>query len=307
MSQKEKILDAYSQAVRHAVEVAGPAVVRVATGRTGRHFRPGAWQEGVGSGVIVDKAGAVVTNYHVVAQAQTIEITLVDGRRFPARVVAVDRRRDLALLTSDFNRVQPARLGDSDQIVVGQLVVAIGNPFGLDHTVTAGVVSARNRSIYGPHGPVTNLLQTDASINPGNSGGPLVDSDGDVIGINTAKIAGAQGIGFTVPINEVKAFLKRYQTTGRGEHAWLGIAGVPQFLEDGGRGLLIIQVAPESPADKAGLKILDVIERINDHPVHDQTDLLNLLSDIPAGARVRLDIVRGERRYEVTVLTGDSA
>lgn len=307
MTAQDQILDAYSRAVRRAIDTVGPAVVLVRTDRSGRPGRRRVWQAGVGSGVVVDTKGSVVTNYHVVQGAARIEIQLADGRAFPAKVVATDRRKDLALLASELVHSEPARLGDSDQVVIGQLVVAIGHPLGLDHTVTTGVVSARNRSLQGPHGLVANLLQTDASINPGNSGGPLVNADGDVIGINTAVIAGAQGIGFAVPSNDVRAFLARYESTGQGEQAWLGISGVPQILDDGGRGLLILQVVPSSPAERAGLRPLDVMRAIDGRPVHDHASLLQQLSRVAAGARIGIEIERGGQSMTVQVQTSGAA
>ena len=307
MTSQEQILDAYSQAVRRAVDTVGPAVVLVRTDRSVQSGHRRIWQSGVGSGVIVNKRGSVITNHHVIDGASEIEIQLADGRAFPAQVVATDKRKDLALLTSELVHAEPVRLGDSDRIVIGQLVVAIGHPLGLDHTVTTGVISARNRSLQGPHGLVANLLQTDASINPGNSGGPLVTADGEVIGINTAIIAGAQGLGFAVPSNDVRAFLVRYESTGQGEQAWLGIACVPLLLSDGGRGLLILEVVPDSPAHRAGLRPLDVLRTVNGQPVYDGTSLMHQMCRIAAGEWIRVEIERGGRGVTLHVQTSGAA
>lgn len=302
MRQEERILDAYSAAVRRAVETAGPAVVSIRTERAGP-MHHGLWQAGIGSGLVIDSSGLVATNAHVVAGAQRVEVGMPDGRRFPARVAATDRLRDLALLEAEIRGAEPGRLADSDQTVVGQLVIAIGNPLGLEHTVTTGVISARNRRIHTPRGPVGGLLQTDASINPGNSGGPLVDADGAVIGINTAVIAGAQGIGFAVPSNDVRALLDRYDASGSGERAWLGIAGAPQTLEDGRKGLLILQVAPGSPAERAGLRSLDVLLSVDGTAVSDQAGLMLHLSRLAAGARVEAEVERSGRLLTVWIHT----
>lgn len=305
-------MDAFSRAVTRAVELVGPAVVRVATRREVPDVY-GIWpsqRTGLGSGVIVDPDGLTVTNYHVVegAAGDEVHATLSDGRTLPAAIVGTDPPHDLALLRLEGHGLPVARLGDSDRLRVGQLVVAMGNPLGLEATVTAGVVSAVNRTLRTPTGVMTGLLQTDASINPGNSGGPLVDSAGRVVGINTAVIMGAQGIGFAVPVAAVSALLARYGRTGQVDPAWLGLMGVNQWVEDpDGRrrlGVLVLQVIPGGPADRAGLQPMDVIVAVNDRDVEGYEGLRRQLGRVAAGERVTLEGLRGERAFRTTVTAG---
>lgn len=299
-----EVLDAYSQAVIHATEVAGPSVVQVRT----QHVPPAFFglvppRQGLGSGVVVDASrGRIVTNSHVVAGSEMVEVGLQDGRRGRARLLASDPARDLAVLETDLRPLQAAQFSTRPPRV-GQLVVAIGNPLGLESTVTAGVISATGRSLASHLGEMTDLIQTDASINPGNSGGPLVDSAGLVVGINTAVISGAQGIGFAIPAQAVRQFLAEVeqgqaQRLGQSDRLYLGLSGIPQMLEDGRLGLLILEVFPGSPAAAAGLQPLDVILTVNGRPVATPDEIRSVLRR--AGRRpVWVEALRQGRKLRV--------
>ena len=302
--------DPFSQAVTRAVRRAAPAVVGIST-----RAEPGppAWfpfAQGTGSGVVVEPSGLVLTNRHVVGAARNVFVILQDGRRLPARVLGDDPRNDLALLKVQAESLPAAELGDSDRLQVGQLVVAIGNPLGLQTTVTAGVVSALNRSLRTPYGLMEGLIQTDASINPGNSGGPLVDSEGRVVGINTAVLAGAQGIGFAVPARAAAQLLARFSRTGTVAGAWLGIAAVNLWLEEPGPGreaslgALVLSVTPGGPADRAGLQPLDVILSMDGKPVEGFDGLRRRLAAVSAGELVVLEVRRGDRVLQLPVVAG---
>ncbi len=308
----EQLLDAFSEAVTRAVDRVSPAVVRIAAREETTPFY-GPWpsrREGIGSGVIVSPDGLVVTNHHVVAGAQRLFATLRDGRVLPASVLGQDPAHDLALLRLPAQALPAAELGDSESLRVGQLVIAIGNPLGLEATVTTGVVSAKGRTLATPTGLMANLIQTDASINPGNSGGPLVDASGRVVGINTAVILGAQGIGFAVPVSAVRDLLARYGRTGEAHSGWLGIHAVDQWLDaspgqrEGRLAALVLQVAPDSPAQRAGVQPLDVIVAIDGRRVQGLEGLRRELARRAAGERVVLDILRGDATLRLPVVLG---
>lgn len=263
-----EILDSYSLAVTTVAEQVSPAVVNIRTfGRT--DGRPGYDAGGAGSGVIIAPDGYALTNSHVVHSAQRIEATLSDGRTFPARLVGDDPTTDLAVVNIDSAGLPAAELGDSDRLRVGQLVIAIGNPFGFQTTVTAGVVSALGRSLRGQSGRlIEDVIQTDAALNPGNSGGPLVDSRGRTVGINAAVIQGAQGICFAIPINTARWVAGLLIRDGHIRRAYLGIAGEVLRLrssavrDSGGvapTGVAVVQIVAGSPAERAGIQPRDVI------------------------------------------------
>ena len=304
-------MDAFSRAVTRAVRRAGPAVVGISTSREmpKPHFWP-PHRQGIGSGVVVDPSGLIITNRHVVAGAREVYVTLHDGRRLPAEALGDDPQNDLALLKVQADSLPSAELGDSEQLEVGQLVVAIGNPLGLEATVTAGVVSALNRSLRTPYGLMEGLIQTDASINPGNSGGPLVDSEGRVVGINTAVILGAQGIGFAVPSRTAAHLLARFGRTGTVAAAWLGISAVNLWLEEPGPerpealGALVLSVMPGGPADRAGLRPMDVILSVDGEPIAGFDGLRRRLAGVSAGELIVLEVRRGERVLQVPVVAG---
>jgi len=296
----EELLDSYSKVVIAAVEKVGPSVVHVQVLRPGPR---GAAQTGAGSGVILTPDGYILTNSHVVHGARDVRVALVDGREFPAQLVGDDLATDLAVLRIPANDLPAAPLGDSDKVRVGQLVIAIGNPFGFQFSVTAGVVSAVGRSLYTAAGrPVDNVIQTDAALNPGNSGGPLVDSRGRVIGINTAIIFPAQGLAFAIPINMARWVAALLIRDGRVRRAYLGITGqnrpLPPWVVRGlqlpaNQGVTVVEVAPGSPAERAGLRPGDIIIGLDGRVIRRLEDLHRVLTaeliNRPTAVRVLRD------------------
>ena len=298
------LLDAYSRSVTNVVENVGPSVVRLDI----RHADGS--RAGSGSGVIVSPDGLILTNSHVVQGAKRAEATTLDGRSLAARVLGDDPDTDLALLRVDDNATLPtARLGDSKQLKRGEIAIAIGNPLGFDATVTAGVVSALGRSLKSKSGRlIDDVIQTDAALNPGNSGGPLVSSRGEVIGINTAMIAGAQGICFAVAANTARFVLSEIIRHGRVRRAYLGVGagtialprrialrlGIAQAT-----GAALTTVEAGSPADEAGLLTGDIVLAIDGAPVTGADDLVRLLDAEKIGRTIPLDALRrsDKRRF----------
>ena len=270
-------------------------------------------QQGMGTGFIISPDGYILTNNHVVNGADEIMVKLVDGREIKAVLKGQDDKLDIALLKIDDKQPLPAaELGDSDALEVGEWVMAIGNPFGLAHTVTAGIVSAKGRVIGS--GPYDDYIQTDASINPGNSGGPLFNSAGRVIGINTAIVAGGQGIGFAIPSNMVKAVVNQLKTTGHVTRGYLGVNFdilTPNLAKSLGlssdKGAIISHVEKGSPADKAGLKVEDVIVEFDGHPVNGDTDLPMLVAAAPVGKEVNVVVYRKGVHKTVVVVVGQNS
>jgi len=291
-------------------------------------------QEGTGSGFIIDDQGYILTNNHVVADADRLEVTLADKTRVRARLIGRDPHNDLAVIKIDVPRekLNPLRLGDSNRLQVGQLAIAIGNPFGLDRTVTRGVISSLGRTLRAESGRVMRgIIQTDAAINPGNSGGPLLNSKGEVIGINTAIFSpsgGNVGIGFAIPINTAKRLLPELIRKGRASHPWLGIAGMditPELAKDLGlpvrEGILVAQVYPGSPAERAGLRgsrkplrvgntIVrtggDIITAIDGRKLSSVDDLTSYLDlERKVGDIVRLDILRDGQSLSLPIRLGE--
>jgi serine protease Do len=270
-------------------------------------------QGGSGSGVIVSRDGVVLTNAHVVGQAGTVEVGLADGRSLRGQVVGRDPGIDVAIVRVSATNLPVAPLGDSDKLEVGQSAIAIGNPLGLDRTVTSGVVSAVNRN---PRGiDLTELIQTDAAISPGNSGGPLVDSRGRVIGINTAVLsgAGASGLGFAVPINLANDVVRQVLTTGRITRAFIGIGYgeldaeiARQFSLPVKEGIIVGRVEPGSPAARAGLRVQDIIVRANNTPITGGGDLRRVLRSLTPGATMRLEVVRPSGRQTISLQLGEA-
>jgi len=296
----DELLDAYSTAVVHAVETIAPAVVRVERGRGG------------GSGVIFAPDGFVLTNSHVVHGANQFTVTLSDGRETRGDLVGDDQHTDLAVLRIDASSLPWAGLGDSRRVRVGQIAIAIGNPFGFDYTVTSGVVSALGRSLRARNGRLMDdLLQTDAALNPGNSGGPLVTSQGEVIGVNTAMIAAAQGLSFAVASNTVRFVVSRLLRDGRIRRSYIGITGqrttVPRRMARFHQlavtsGILVTAVEPRSPAASAGIAAGDVIVSFGDVAVGSADDLHRILTEDQIGVASRLTVIRGaERRRAIVV------
>jgi serine protease Do len=268
---------------------------------------------GSGSGVIVRPDGHIVTNAHVVGNARTVEVSTADGRTFQGTVLGTDSDIDIAVVKINGTNLPVAPIGDSDRLEPGQIAVAIGNPLGLDRTVTRGVVSAVNRDPRGI-GIAGGLIQTDAAINPGNSGGPLLDSSGRVIGINTAVLAGTTGLGFAVPINLAVDVLNQIVTTGRVRRAFIGISSreiTPEvaryFNLPVEEGVVVVTVAPNSPAARAGIRQGDFVVGMNGSPIRDSGDLVRLLRARRPGDTARLQLVgeNGARR-EVSVRLGEA-
>ena len=288
-------------------------------------------QEGQGSGFVIDKDGHILTNYHVIADARQVEVTLHNRKKYRATVIGTDPAHDLAVIQIKAPDLVPAVLGDSRNLQVGQKVYAIGNPFGLAGTMTRGIVSSI-RPVREPNGAtIDEAIQTDASINPGNSGGPLINWHGEVIGINTmilSSVSQSAGIGFAIPINTAKAVLNDLMTLGRVRRPALGvrtIAITPELADEMGlpadHGLLIIQVTSGSAADQAGLRggteraYLgntpislggDLIVAIDDQKIEDEQDLAQIMNNHRAGDSVKVTIYRGKRKMDVTVSLGEA-
>jgi S1-C subfamily serine protease len=307
------LLDAYSRAVTGVADLVGPAVVRIDVYKGKRPARAGS-----GSGVIVAPDGLVLTNSHVVGGASRVELTTVDGRSLTARVVGDDPHTDLALVRADASVTLPsARLGDSKKLRRGQLVVAIGNPLGFESTVTAGVISALGRSLRAQSGRlIDDVIQTDAALNPGNSGGPLASSRGEVVGINTAVILGAQGICFAVAANTASFVLGELVRHGRVRRAFIGVSAqhtaIPRRLQvaaglEQATAATVTAVERESPAAAAGLMSGDMIVALDGIPVTGADDMIRILTGERIGRNVAVDVLRLGTRRQFTVVPGDGA
>src|SRR5512139_1930782 len=268
-------------------------------------------QKGVGSGVVISREGYILTNNHVVDEADQIKVKLADGKEYDARVVGRDSKTDLALIKIEGgSNLQPLKLGNSDELKVGRWVVAVGSPFGLEQTVTAGIVSAKGRVIGS--GPYDNFIQTDASINPGNSGGPLINMKGEVVGINTAIIASGQGIGFAIPINMAKEIAPQLREKGHVTRGWLGVSiqeVTPELAKSFGlnekKGALVAQVFSNSPAEKAGIEQGDVIVEFDGKEVADSKDLPRIVSATPVGKTVTIKLSRNGKVLDRQVKVGE--
>lgn len=272
----------------------------------GQHPRREFKQQSLGSGFVLDKDGYIVTNNHVIEDADEIKVILNDGQEFDAKIIGTDVTTDLALIKIKSDKNLPVlELGDSDKLDIGQWVIAIGNPFGLDHTVTAGIVSAKGRVIGA--GPYDDFIQTDASINPGNSGGPLINMSGRVVGINTAIIAGGDGIGFAIPINMAKKIINQLKKNGEVTRGWLGV-GIQdldkELKEYYGvkKGVLITEVFPDDPADKAGIKPKDIVQSINGNDVNSARDLSALVAGLIVDEKVKVKISRDGKSITISVV-----
>jgi Do/DeqQ family serine protease len=265
-------------------------------------------QPGLGSGVIIDKRGLVLTNFHVVKGADEIIIRLSDKREYRGQILGTDPKTDLAVVRfSSDHPLTVAAMGNSDDLRVGEWAVAIGNPFGLDQTVTVGVISATGRSDVGI-ATYENFIQTDASINPGNSGGPLVNLKGEVVGINTAIVAAGQGIGFAIPINMVKRVVDQLVDKGKVVRGWLGVSLQPLSAElaqslglSGTNGAVVGSTMADGPAAKAGLQQGDVIVSFSKIPVEDYRHVQRLVADSPVGKIITLEILRKKQKMDVPV------
>jgi Do/DeqQ family serine protease len=281
-------------------------------GSEGPGQRPEFRQPSLGSGVIIDKRGLVLTNFHVIKGADEITVRLSDKREYRGKVMGTDPKTDLAVVRFDPDHdLRVAALGDSDALKVGEWAVAIGNPFGLDQTVTVGVISATGRSDVGV-ATYENFIQTDASINPGNSGGPLVNLKGEVVGINTAIVAAGQGIGFAIPINMVKRVVDQLVEKGKVVRGWLGVALQPLSAElaqtfglKDTTGALVASTVPGSPAATAGLQQGDVILGYDKTPVEDYHHLQRLVAETRVGKAITLDVFRKKQRISVSATVAE--
>jgi serine protease Do len=268
-------------------------------------------QRSLGSGFIIDKEGYILTNNHVVEKASAIKVRLKDGKEYDAKIIGRDSKTDIAVIKiSTKNGVTVAPLGDSDKLEVGEWVLAVGNPFGLEHTVTAGIVSAKGRVIG--QGPYDDFIQTDASINPGNSGGPLFNLKGEVVGINTAIVSGGTGIGFAIPINIAKSLLPQLKSKGKVVRGWLGVViqkVTPELAKNfnlkESEGALVSDVVEESPASKADVRRGDVIVSFDGHAIKEMEQLPKLVAGIEVGKKVKLGLIREGKSLEVDVTIGE--
>jgi Do/DeqQ family serine protease len=266
----------------------------------------------LGSGVIIDKRGLVLTNFHVIKGADEITVRLSDKHEYRGKVMGTDPKTDLALVRFEpDHELRVAPLGDSDTLKVGEWAVAIGNPFGLDQTVTVGVISAIGRSDVGV-ATYENFIQTDASINPGNSGGPLLNLKGEVVGINTAIVAAGQGIGFAIPINMVKRVTEQLMEQGKVVRGWLGLGLQPLSAElaetlgvSDKAGALVASTMPDGPAAKAGLRQNDVIVAYDKTPVDDYRHLQRLVAETRVGKTVTLEVMRSKKKVEIPATVGE--
>ncbi|CAG0906205.1 unnamed protein product [Cyprideis torosa] len=336
------LLERTSKAISHVAETATPAVVHVDVEKSVKaqqmpsfeffenpffeHFfgpdfrqqvpkRQERKQRGQGSGFIINKEGYILTNYHVVSDADEITVTLNDNTKVEAELVGTDPQSDIALIKIDHGNNLPfLPLGDSDKMKVGEWVIAIGNPFGLDQTVTVGVISAKGRSKVGLN-EYENFIQTDAAINPGNSGGPMLNIYGEVVGINSAlysRTGGYMGIGFAIPVNMVKAIKDQLMNNGKVIRGWLGVV-IQDVNEDlaqsfgleKARGILISEVQKDSPADKAGIEQGDIIVSLNGVELKNSSDLRNRVAMVVPGTKTDVGIIRNGKEQSIKVKIGE--
>ena len=325
-----ELLDAYSRAVIHVVEHVGPAVVNIRVGRAARNeFHPhpgpppsrgrekgfdgrGEHLHGAGSGVVIAPDGYLLTNHHVAQAGSRFEVTFTDGVAVPAEVVGSDAPTDLAVLRAQNSGLPYAALGDSARLRAGQLVIAMGNPLGFESSVSTGVVSALGRSLRSQTGRlIENIIQHTAPLNPGNSGGPLLDSRGEVVGINTAIIARAQGIGFAIPARTAQWVLSQILAHGRVRRGYLGIAGRDRPIErrlvraldlPAERAVEVMSAEPNGPAYRAGVRVGDLILTLNRQAVQFVDDLHRGLSEWPLGEPMRLELLRRTKRMVLEVV-----
>ena len=321
-----RALDSYSQAAKKAM----PAVVNIFT--TSKNINPhrefmddqlfkhffGDQEEepndnSLGSGVIVSENGLILTNNHVIETADAIEVALADGRKLSASIVGADPESDLALLQVEAKDLPSITFASNDQLAVGDVVLAIGNPFGVGQTITQGIVSALGRNHLGIN-TYENFIQTDASINPGNSGGALIDTSGNLVGINSAiysRNGGSMGIGFAIPISIAKQVIEQIAKEGSVTRGWVGVEAqnmTTELAESFGlktaSGALIAGILAESPADKAGLRAGDILIAINDRPVINSATMLNLIAALEPNKRATLSIVRAQKKLDIKILIG---
>lgn len=312
-----EILDAYSRTVVSVAQKVSDAVVQIKVDKPGgrRGSRRPARPYGTGSGFIISSDGYIVTNSHVVNGAQSIEVNLQDGRHFNGSLVGNDPASDIAVVKVNADKLSVARFGDSGRLQVGQLAVAIGNPFGFQYSLTAGVVSALGRTLRSESGRlIDDVIQTDAALNPGNSGGPLVDSHGRVIGVNTAVILPAQGLCFAVASNLAAYVVGKLIIDGKVRRGYIGIAGqmirlnpqlVKRYQLDVNSGILVQQIEPDSPAYNSELRQGDVIVGFNGQPVHTIDDLHRFLDENSIDKAQEVLVLRNHRKERVIVIPAE--
>lgn len=331
-----------SNFVTGVVNKVGPAVVRIDSSRTVKASLPDEFNDplfrrffgaqgnvpqqkrverGTGSGFILSADGRILTNAHVVDGADTVTVKLQDGRSFQGKVLGKDELTDVAVVKIQANNLPTVTIGNSDQLRPGESAIAIGNPLGFDNTVTTGVISAtgRSSSLIGATDKRVSYIQTDAAINPGNSGGPLLNERGEVIGMNTAIIQGAQGLGFAIPINTAQRISNQLISTGKVQHPYLGIqmqALTPELKEninsdpnsglnvDSDKGVLIRRVVPNSPAAQAGIRAGDIIEKLNGQTVADADSVQKAVEDSKIGADLRMDVRRNGQNLTLSIRPG---
>lgn len=314
-----------SNFIAAAVDRTGPAVVRINSSRTlrNRSLQRGRAVQGTGSGFVIKSDGLVLTNAHVVNGADTVTVTLKDGRNFTGEVLGEDELTDVAVVKIPASNLPTVNLGNSEQLRPGEWAIAIGNPLGLDNTVTAGIISATGRSSSDVGVPDKRIgfIQTDAAINPGNSGGPLLNQQGQVVGMNTAIIGGgAQGLGFAIPINRATEVANQLVAKGKVDHPYLGIQMAtltPDIREtlnrdsngtvrvQASQGVIILEVAGNSPASRAGLQTGDVLQQINGRPIKTADDVQQAVDDSTIGGSLPVEVSRNGRNLTVSVSPGE--
>lgn len=316
---EDTLISAIEKVTKNVVNIAS---VRMVTDELLRIFPI----EGVGSGILIDNQGHILTNYHVVDHARRLKVTIYDGKTFNAKVIGTDKLTDLAVLKIEIDSNSPnninintninrldtipsAELGDSDSLRVGQIAIAVGNPFGLTGgpTVTTGIISSLNRNIEFEDG-ILELVQTDAAINPGNSGGPLVNTNGEIIAINTAKIPYAHGIGFAVPVNTAKTILQELIQYGKVNRPWLGVSTIKinsriasYYRLPTNEGALVVKVEEYSPAADAGIRQGDIIEEIDEKRIEEITELSSRIKKKKVNEKTLLSVNRYGRRFDISV------
>lgn len=301
-------MDPYSELITGAVESAKLSIVKIDTLKNVQNKNV---PRGSGSGFFFSSDGYLFTNSHVIHGADKIRIMLHDGSEFDASVIGEDPDSDLAVLKAEAYNYQPARLGDATALRIGQLVIAIGNPYGFQHTVTTGVVSALQRTLRSATGRLMdNIIQTDAALNPGNSGGPLINAEAEVIGVNTAAIPGAQGLCFAISINTAKSIANQLIRLGYVKRAYLGLSSqqidfVPKMAQfhhlKNRRALFVISVEPYSPAEIAGIKDGDFIVAFNDVPVESSDDLFRMLTEEKIGIFQYITVIRNQEKIDLRI------
>lgn len=339
VSQEEKNSVTPTSFVTEVVNKVGPAVVKITSSRTVKTEVPPVFndpffrdffgdnipqgkqqiQRGTGSGFIINTDGFILTNAHVIDQADQVTVTLKDGRTFDGKVIGSDPVTDVAVVKINASNLPIIDLGDSNQLQIGEWAIAIGNPLGLDNTVTTGIISAtgRNSTEIGESDKRVSFIQTDAAINPGNSGGPLLNSNGEVIGINTAIIQNAQGLGFAIPINKAQQIADQLISKGKVEHAYLGIQMVtltPEIKDrlkdnqglivDSDKGVLIMRVMNDSPADLGGLKSGDIIVKVNNEAISSSTEVQQIVDSLSVGSNLPMTVQRNGKSINLNIKVG---